>query len=188
MKMTGECGAYAFDQTAFIIWLRRSTHALWAPLSSPWLQTNSLGSGSSVHSISIDYEHRLHAYAVARLEQDARERRLADQQQPLKIRSGRSSSHARASCFSAFRSRRRPAITPRYCPRTCPPSCAESPVSRHNADRRLQLTAYGESPRWCHAFSNDTNFANDRAYGFGGQYTNGGLLVALPICRLTIRA
>ncbi|SDH98611.1 porin [Paraburkholderia phenazinium] len=29
-----------------------------------------------------------------------------------------------------------------------------------------------------YAFSNDTNFANDRAYSFGGQYTNGGLLVA----------
>lgn len=29
-----------------------------------------------------------------------------------------------------------------------------------------------------YAFSNDTGFANDRAYSFGGQYTNGGLLVA----------
>jgi len=29
-----------------------------------------------------------------------------------------------------------------------------------------------------YAFSNDTNFANDRAYSFGGQYANGGLLVA----------
>lgn len=29
-----------------------------------------------------------------------------------------------------------------------------------------------------YAFSNDTNFANDRAYSLGGQYTNGGLLVA----------
>jgi predicted porin len=29
-----------------------------------------------------------------------------------------------------------------------------------------------------YAFSNDTNFANDRAYSFGGQYTNGGLLIA----------
>jgi predicted porin len=29
-----------------------------------------------------------------------------------------------------------------------------------------------------YAFSNDTNFANDRAYSFGGQYTNGGLAVA----------
>jgi predicted porin len=29
-----------------------------------------------------------------------------------------------------------------------------------------------------YAFSNDTNFANDRTYSFGGQYANGGLLVA----------
>jgi predicted porin len=29
-----------------------------------------------------------------------------------------------------------------------------------------------------YAFSNDTNFANNRAYSFGGQYQNGGLLVA----------
>ncbi|CAD6511658.1 porin [Paraburkholderia metrosideri] len=29
-----------------------------------------------------------------------------------------------------------------------------------------------------YSFSNDTNFANNRAYSFGGQYVNGGLLVA----------
>ncbi|NML31222.1 porin [Paraburkholderia antibiotica] len=29
-----------------------------------------------------------------------------------------------------------------------------------------------------YSFSNDTNFANNRAYSFGGQYTNGGLLLA----------
>jgi predicted porin len=28
-----------------------------------------------------------------------------------------------------------------------------------------------------YAFSNDVNFANDRAYSFGGQYTNGGLQI-----------
>ncbi len=29
-----------------------------------------------------------------------------------------------------------------------------------------------------YSFSNDTNFANNRAYSFGGQYANGGLLIA----------
>jgi predicted porin len=29
-----------------------------------------------------------------------------------------------------------------------------------------------------YSFSNDTNFANNRAYSFGGQYQNGGLLIA----------